>query len=122
MIRGFRTEHLVSLGPPRARHGGCPKLGAQKQSPGPGFGGDCSVQDCRRKWQPTPLFLPGESQGWGSLVGCRLWGPPSGALEYDLHPPRWFLQEASGWGGASCVLTPLSQSLPLGCEVLTPLP
>ena len=28
----------------------------------------------RRKWQPTPAFLPGESQGRGSLVGCRLWG------------------------------------------------
>ena len=28
----------------------------------------------RRKWQPTPVFLPGESQGWGSLVGCPLWG------------------------------------------------
>ena len=28
----------------------------------------------RRKWQPTPVFLPGESQGPGSLVGCRLWG------------------------------------------------
>ena len=28
----------------------------------------------RRKWQPTPVFLPGEFQGWGSLVGCRLWG------------------------------------------------
>ena len=28
----------------------------------------------RRRWQPTPVFLPGESQGWGSLVGCRLWG------------------------------------------------
>ena len=27
----------------------------------------------RRKWQPTPVFLPGESQGWGSLVGCSLW-------------------------------------------------
>ena len=27
-----------------------------------------------RKWQPTPVFLPGESQGRGSLVGCRLWG------------------------------------------------
>ena len=25
----------------------------------------------RRKWQPTPAFLPGESQGRGSLVGCR---------------------------------------------------
>ena len=28
----------------------------------------------RRKWQPTPVFLPGESQGRGSLVGWRLWG------------------------------------------------
>ena len=27
----------------------------------------------RRKGQPTPVFLPGESQGPGSLVGCRLW-------------------------------------------------
>jgi len=27
----------------------------------------------RRKWQPTPVFLPRESQGWGSLVGCHLW-------------------------------------------------
>ena len=28
----------------------------------------------RRKWQPTPVFLPGKSQGRGSLVGCHLWG------------------------------------------------
>jgi len=28
----------------------------------------------RRKWQPTPVFLPAESQGWGSLVGCQGWG------------------------------------------------
>ena len=28
----------------------------------------------RRKWQPTPVFLPGESQGQRSLVGGRLWG------------------------------------------------
>ena len=25
-------------------------------------------------WQPTPVFLPGESQGRGSLVGCHLQG------------------------------------------------
>ena len=31
-----------------------------------------TVMHWRRKWQPTPVFLPGESQGWGSLVGCRL--------------------------------------------------
>ena len=29
---------------------------------------------CRREWHPTPVFLPGESQGRGSLVGCCLWG------------------------------------------------
>ena len=28
----------------------------------------------RRKWQPTLVFLPGESQGQGSLVGFHLWG------------------------------------------------
>ena len=28
----------------------------------------------RRKWQPTPVFLPGESQGRGNLMGSRLWG------------------------------------------------
>ena len=28
----------------------------------------------RRKWQPTPVYLPGESQGRGSLVGLHLWG------------------------------------------------
>ena len=26
-----------------------------------------------KKWQPTPVFLPGESQGQRSLVGCHLW-------------------------------------------------
>ena len=28
----------------------------------------------RRKWQPSPVFLPGECQIRGSLVGCPLWG------------------------------------------------
>ena len=29
---------------------------------------------CFTKWQPTPVLLLGESQGWRSLVGCHLWG------------------------------------------------
>ena len=33
-----------------------------------------SFMHWRRKWQPTPVFLPGESQGRGSPVGGRLWG------------------------------------------------
>ena len=35
----------------------------------------------RRKWQPTPVFLPGESQGRGSLVGGRL----RGRTESDMN-------------------------------------
>ena len=35
---------------------------------------DFTIMYWRRKWQPTPVFLPGESQGRGSLVDCRLWG------------------------------------------------
>ena len=35
---------------------------------------DFTFMHWRRKWQPTPVFLPGESQGRGSLVGCPLWG------------------------------------------------
>ena len=38
----------------------------------------------RRKWQPTPVFLPGESQGQGRLAGCRLWGRTVGHDLSDL--------------------------------------
>src|SRR5574341_297155 len=39
----------------------------------------------RRKWQPTPVFLPGKSQGWGSLVGCCLWGRTESDTTERLH-------------------------------------
>ena len=39
----------------------------------------------RRKWQSTPVFLPGESQGEGSLVGCHLWGPTESDTTERLH-------------------------------------
>ena len=38
----------------------------------------------RRKWQPTPVFLPGESQGRGSLVGYCLWGRTESDTTGDL--------------------------------------
>ena len=28
----------------------------------------------KRKWQPTPVFLPGKSHGWRSLMGYSSWG------------------------------------------------
>ena len=39
----------------------------------------------RRKWQPTPVFFPGESQGRGSLVGCHLWGRTESDTTEWLH-------------------------------------
>ena len=43
----------------------------------------------RRKWQPTPVFLPGESQGRRSLVGCCLWG----RTELDTTEATWQQQQ-----------------------------
>ena len=49
----------------------------------------------RRKWQPTPVFLPGESQGQGSLVGCCLWG----RTESDMTEVTWQQQQLLGGVG-----------------------
>ena len=43
----------------------------------------------RRKWPPTPVFLPGESQGMGSLVSCRL----RGHTESDTTEVTWQQQQ-----------------------------
>ena len=49
----------------------------------------------RRKWQPTPVSLPGESQVWGSLVDCRLWGhteldtTKATKQQQQQHNARW---------------------------------
>ena len=53
---------LQSMGLLRVRHGRATSLSL------------FTFMRWRRKWQPTPVFLPGASQGRGSLVGCRLWG------------------------------------------------
>ena len=77
----------------------------------------------RRKWQPTPVFLPGESQGRGSLVGCRLRGRmESGATEATQQQ-----QQQQGFLGDSVVKNqPSSVGLipgredPICCEAISP--
>ena len=39
----------------------------------------------RRKWQPTPVLLPGKSHGWKSLVGYSLWGRKESDTTERLH-------------------------------------
>ena len=46
---------------------------------------DFTFTHWRRKWQPTPIFLPGGSQGRRSQVGCRLWG----RTESDTTDATW---------------------------------
>ena len=43
----------------------------------------------RRKWQTIPVFLPGESQGRRSLVGCLPWG----RTELDTTEATWQQQQ-----------------------------
>ena len=73
-----------------------------------------------RKWQPTPVFLPGESQGRGSLVGCRLWGHTESdttepTQQQQQHSNRsikevskWPAQHISGYWLSKSTLHPLA--------------
>ena len=81
---------LPSMGSHRVGHNWNDLAAAEQGFPG-GASGEEPTCQCRRPkrhrfnpwvgktpWiksrQPTPVFLSGESQGWGSLVGCHLWG------------------------------------------------
>ena len=68
---------LQSMGPLRVRHDWVtsPSLS--------------TFMHCRRKWQPTPVFLPGESHGRRSLVGCNPWG----RTESDTTEATWQQQQ-----------------------------
>ena len=39
----------------------------------------------KRKWQPTPVLLPGKSHGWRSLVGYSPWGCKELDVTEQLH-------------------------------------
>ena len=39
----------------------------------------------RRKWQPTPVLLPGKPHGWRSPVGCSPWGLEESDMTERLH-------------------------------------
>ena len=62
LIRSSLEGRLQSMGSQRVGHNRATSLSL------------FSFMHWRRKWQPTPVFLPGESQGQGSLVGCHPWG------------------------------------------------
>ena len=60
----------------------------------------------RRKWQPAPVFLPGESQGWWSLVGSRLWGRTESdtteATQQQQQHAKWRASPVAQWICVQC--------------------
>ena len=56
----------------------------------------------RKKWQLTPVFVPGESQGWGSLVGWHLWGrTESDTTEATQQQQQQYCYESNDFPGGS---------------------
>ena len=90
---------LQSMGSLRVRHGWATSLSLFTFMP------------WRRKWQPTPVFLPRESQGQGSLVGCRLWGCTESDATERLSNRRLFSLKTLGWENYPGQLSPLALSL-----------
>ena len=66
---------------------------------------DFTFMHWRRKWQPTPVFLPGGSQGRGSLVGCRLWGRTESDTTKATQQQQQ--QHASIWVFRNHLISPL---------------
>ena len=56
-----------------------------------GFNPQVGKISWRRKWQPTPVFLPGKSHGWRSLVGYSSWGCKESDMTERLHSLTHFL-------------------------------
>ena len=53
----------------------------------------------RRQWHPTPVLLPGKSQGWRSLVGCSPWG--SRRVRQDWATSLWLFTARIGEGNGN---------------------
>ena len=86
----------------------------------------------RSAWQPTPVFLPGESHGQGSLEGCSPWGPKEldtteqlsvskrmkSSFKPQIDTPVCFiLRNPLGWGYSDRTLWSICQ-IEISLEVL----
>ena len=66
----------------------------------------------RRKWQPTPVFLPGESHGQRSLVGYSLWGLKESDTTEQLSAHTCILTKKFPVGGPQVIWCPAAFLMP----------
>ena len=80
----------------------------------------------KRKWQPTPVFLPGESRGQRSLVGCRLWGRTESDMTEATQQQQQQQQQQQDIcsAGSSCSFSSSARSplRPGMCDWFSPAP
>ena len=94
---------LQSMGLQRVRHDCAPSLSL------------FTFMHWRRKQQPTPVFLPGESQGRGSLVGCRLQGRTESDMTEATQQQTWqqkSIKHPCMGLFQNCIMIQLSMSIP----------
>ena len=72
-------------------HGGLDSKSICTKCGSPGFDPWVRKILWRRKWQPTPILLPGKSHGWRSLVGYNPWGCKESDTTEWLHFLSCFL-------------------------------
>ena len=98
----------------------------------PGFGTNYLVS-WSRKWQPTPVFLPGKFHGQRSLVGCSPWDLKESDmterlsahihLVSTLYPrschPRAYLAEPHPGLNPLCLFCACPSKRPMGLEKTT---
>ena len=88
------SEHLASaMGFP----GGSEVKASAWNAGDPGFNPWVGKIPWRRKWQPTPIFLPGESHGWRSLVGYSSRGHKELDTTEQLHFSLWAKVMTLSW-------------------------
>ena len=81
--RQGRTLHNDQGINPKGRHNKCKYLCTQRR-----FDPWIGKIPWRRKWQPTPVLLPGKSHGQRSLVGYCPWGRKELDTTEQLHAPN----------------------------------
>jgi len=85
----------------------------------------------RRKWQSTPVLLPGKSHGQSSLVGYSPWGRTESDtterlhVHVHVHVQMWELDRKEGWVLKNCyfqtVLLEKTLGSPLDCKEIRPI-
>ena len=82
-VNGLSPTYTCIHSPQLPSHPGCPITSSRLPALHSGI--LLALHFKHRQWHPTPVLLPGKSQGWRSLVGCSPWGREESDTTEQLH-------------------------------------